>query len=65
MRSLWKEIEYSKSTARLLDKDWVKKRGLGLSKEVLWVSGGQRAAELPAIKVRGLKKNSANQPGAG
>ena len=30
-----------------------------LSKEILWVSVGQRAAELPAIKVGGLKKTSA------
>ena len=32
------------------------KRSLDLSKEVLWVSVGQTAAKLWAIKVRGLKK---------
>ena len=57
MRSLWMEIKYIKSTARLLDRDWVDKRGLDLFKEVLWVSFGQRGAELPAVKVGGLKKN--------
>ena len=49
------EIKYSKSAFRLLDRDCVIKRGLNLSKEVLWVSIGQRAAELPAIKVGGQK----------
>ena len=38
MRSLWMEIEYVKSAARLLNREWVNKRGLDLSKEVLWVS---------------------------
>ena len=65
MRSFWMEIEYVKSTARLLDRDWVNKGGLDLSKEVLWVAVGQMAAELPAIKVGGLKKNSAERPVAG
>ena len=41
------------------------KRDLDLSKKVLWVFVDQRSAELPAIKVGGLKKNSADQPGAG
>ena len=45
--------------------DCVNKRGLDLYKEVLWVSVGQRAAELSAIKVGGLKKNSAERPSAG
>ena len=53
MRSLWMEIKYIKSTARLLDRDWVNKGGLDLSKEVLWVSVGQRAADLRAVKVGG------------
>ena len=53
MRSLWIEIKYIKSVARLLDRDWVNKRGLDLSKEVLWVSVGQRAAEQRAVKVGG------------
>ena len=34
----------------------VGQQGLDLSKEVLWVSVCQRAAELPAGKFRGLKK---------
>ena len=50
-----------KKAARLLNKDYIKRRGLDLSKEVLWVSVGQRTAELPVIKVRG-KKSSAAQP---
>ena len=37
----WTEIEY--------------KRGLDLSKKVLWVSAGQRAAEPRAVKVGGKK----------
>ena len=45
--------------------DYVNRGGLDLSKEVLWVSVGQRAAELPAIKVGGWKKNSADMPGTG
>ena len=45
-----------KSAARLLDKDCVKKGGLDLSKEALWVSVGQRAAVLQAVKVGGQKK---------
>ena len=53
MRSLWMEIEYIKSFARLLDRVWVNKGGLDLSKEVLWVSVGQRAADLRAVKVGG------------
>ena len=56
MRSLWTEIKYIKSAARLLDRDWVNKGGLDLSKEVLWVSVGQRAAELRAVKVGGQQK---------
>ena len=39
------EIKYSKSVFRLLERDCVIKRGLNLSKEVLWVSVGQRVAE--------------------
>ena len=50
------EIKCIKSAARLLDIDCVNKRGLDLSKEVLWVSVGQRAAELRAVKVGGQKK---------
>ena len=39
-----------------MDRDCINKRGLDLSKEVLWVSVGQRAAELQAVKVGGQKK---------
>ena len=46
MTSLWMEIKYVKIAARLLNRNWVNKRGLDLSKEVLWVSVGQRAPEL-------------------
>ena len=40
------EIKYIKSAARLLDRNCVNKRGLDLSKEVLWVFVGQRAEEI-------------------
>ena len=50
------EIKYLKIAARLLNIDYVNRGGLDLSKEVLWVSVGQRQLELPAIKVGGLKK---------
>ena len=63
MRSLWMEIEFVKSAARLSDRKWINKRGLDLSKEVLWVSVDQSVAELKAVKVRG-KKNSAARPGS-
>ena len=52
------EIEYIKSADRVLERNFVNKGGLHLSKEVLWVPVGQRAAELRAVKVGG-KKNSA------
>ena len=50
------EINFVKSAARLLNRDGVNKGGLDLSKEVLWVSIGQRAAELQAVKVGGQQK---------
>ena len=50
------EIKCIKSAARLLNKDCVNKGGLDLSKEVLWVSVGQRAAVLQAVKVGGQNK---------
>ena len=40
------EIKYIKSAARVLNIDCVNKGGLDLSKSVLWVSVGQRAADL-------------------
>ena len=55
MRSLWTKKKYLKSTARLLNKNCVNKRGLDLFKDILWVSVGQRTAELPAVKVGGKK----------
>ena len=51
MRFLRMEIKYIKSATRLLNRDWVNKGGSDLSKEVLWVSVGQRAAELRAVIV--------------
>ena len=43
-------IEYLKSPTRLLNRDLVNEGGLDLSKEVLWISVGQRAADLQAVK---------------
>ena len=45
-----------------LIRNYVNRGGLDLSKEVLWVSEGQRAAKLQVVKVRGWKKNSATRP---
>ena len=50
------EIKYIKSAARVLNRDCVNKRGLDLFKNVLWVSVGQGAADLRAVKVGGQKK---------
>ena len=50
------EIEYVKSATILWDRNWINKGGLDLSIEVLWVSVGQRAAEIPAVKVGGRRK---------
>ena len=58
------EIKYIKSAARVLNRNCVNKRGLDLSKNVLWVSVGQGAADLRAVKVGGQKKNSADRPGS-
>ena len=59
------EIKYIKSAARVLNTNCVNKGGLYLSKNVLWVSVGQGAADLRAVKVGGLKKNLAIRPCAG
>ena len=59
------EIKYIKSATRVLNRKFVNKGGLDLSKNVLWVSVGQKAADLRAVKVGGLKKNLAIRPGAG
>ena len=56
MKILWTEIRYVKSAARLLDRNCVNKGGLDLSKEVLWVSVGQRTVDLQAVKVWGQQK---------
>ena len=48
--------KFIKRAARVLNRDCVNKRGLGLSKNVLWVSVGQGAADLQAVKVGGQKK---------
>ena len=50
------EIKYIKSAARVLNRDCVNRRGLDLSKNVLWVFVGQGAADLRAVKVGGQKK---------
>ena len=49
-------IRCIKSAARLLNIDCVNKRGLDLSKEVLWVSIGQRAVVLGLSKLEVKKK---------
>ena len=49
-------MKYVKSAARLLNRNCVNKEGLDLSKEVLWVSVGQRVAEMVAVKVGGKKR---------
>ena len=49
-------IKYVKSAARASDRNCVNKRGLDLFKEVLWVSKGQKAADLRAVKVEGQQK---------
>ena len=55
MRSFLTETKYVKSASRLLDRDYVNQGVLDLSKEVLWVSVGQRAADLWVVKVGGQK----------
>ena len=49
------EMNYLKSADRHLNRIYVNRTALDLSKEALWVSVGQRATELPAIKVGGQK----------
>ena len=51
------DIKYIKSAARFLNRRFVNKGGLDLSKNVLWVSVGQGAADLRAVKVGGQKEN--------
>ena len=58
------EIKYVKSVIRLLNRYYVNKGGLDLSKEVLWslFVKGQQSYGLSKLEV---KKNSAAWPGAG
>jgi len=63
MRSLWMGIKYILSDVRLLDGNWVNKGGLNLSKEVLWVSVDQRAADLRVVKVKGWSYRPGIEPG--
>ena len=62
MRSFWTEIKYIKNATRVLGRDSVNRRGLDLSKEVLWVSVDQRKADLRYQIWRSIK-HSADQPG--
>ena len=50
MKVLLIGIKYNKSASRLLNRNWINKGGLDLSKEVLWVSVGWRGTELPEVK---------------
>ena len=50
------EIRCIKSAARVFNRNCVNKGGLNLSKNVLWVSVDQGAADLQAVKVGGQKK---------
>ena len=56
MRLLLIEMKYVKSAARLLKRNCINKGGLDVSIEVLWVSVGQWAADLWAVKVGGQKR---------
>ena len=56
MRSLWPGKTYLKNAASLLNRDCVNRRGLDLSKEVLWIFVGQGTAELWSVKVGGQNK---------
>ena len=59
------EIKCIKSAARLLDKDCINKGGLDFSKEVLWISVDQRAANLGTVKVGGQKRILRIEPRVG
>ena len=49
------EMKYNESAARVLTRNCVNKKGLDLSKEVLWVFVGEKAAEPPVVIVGGQK----------
>ena len=46
-------IKHNKSAARIKNRNSGNREGLDLSKEVLWVSVGKRAANLRGVKVGG------------
>ena len=46
------EMKYLKSVTSLVKTNFVNRRGLDLSKKVLWVFVSKRASELTAVKVR-------------
>ena len=56
IRVLWIVTKHHKSAARILKRDCINRGGLDLSKDVLWISVYQRAADLPAVKVGDQKK---------
>ena len=56
------EQNLSSKRCQSLEQNLCLQTGQDLSKEVLWVSVGQRALELPAVKVEGLTKDSAIRP---
>ena len=56
------EMKYIQSAARVSNRDCVNKGGLDISKNILWVSVGQGAADLQAVKVGGQKKNLRTGP---
>ena len=61
MRVLWTEMKCIQSASRLLNRDWVNKGSLDLSKEVLWVFEDQRARVYRLSKLE-VKANSAARP---
>ena len=58
MGSLWQGKTIPKNDASLLNRDYVNRKGLDLSKELLGVSVGQRAAKLQAVKVGDMKNHN-------
>ena len=62
MRSLWQSITCIKNPFSPFNLDWVCWRGWDLFKEVLWVSVGQLAANLQAVKVGGWSYCTGNEP---
>ena len=55
-------MKYIKSAATVLNRDCVSRRGLDLSKELLWVSVDYRAGKLQAVNIGEMKKKSAEWP---